>query len=117
MVLNANAERLVWHRAAQIYGSGLGQLLDAAIGSFKRSPGLHGLARLYVQGIGEAGLRALVISLKHRRNVWFYPLPAGVEIRHELRWHLFYVLRRQMIMDGHITDVMVDDHIGADLGL
>lgn len=41
----------------------------------------------------------------------------GVEIRPELRWHLFYALRRKLIFDGHLTDAMVDDHISADLGL
>lgn len=117
LVLIANAERLVWLRAAQIYGPELGHVLDAAIGTFKRSPGLKGLTRLYGQSIGELGLQALLVSLNRGRNIWFYPLPEGVEIRPELRWHLFYALRRKLILDEYLTDAMVDDHISADLGL
>ena len=50
-------------------------------------------------------------------NIWFYPLPGGVEIRPELRWHLFYSLRRKLILDEYLTYAMVDEHISADLGL
>lgn len=114
LVLIANAERLVWLRAAQIYGPELSRFLDAAIGTFKRAPGL---TRLYGQSIGEPGLEALLVSLNRGRNIWFYPLHEGVEIRPELRWHLFYALRRKLILDEYLTDAMVDDHISADLGL
>lgn len=117
LVLIANAERLVWLRAAQVYGPDLGHFLDTAIGTFKRSPGLKGLTRLYEQSIGELGLEALLMSLNRGSKVWFYPLPGGVEICPELRWHLFYSLRRKLILDEYLTDAMVDDHIIADLGL
>lgn len=46
----------VWVRATEYYGSGLEHILDSAISSYKRAPGLESPSRIYAQGLGNEGL-------------------------------------------------------------
>ncbi|MCO8161087.1 hypothetical protein NJC38_02835 [Pseudomonas sp. 21LCFQ010] len=99
--MNTKAEVLVWKLASECYGAGLGQLLAAAIGSYKRPPGLDGLTRIYAENIGADGLKVLVDTLVHHATGRFYVSHGGVEIRLGLRGYLLWFLRQKLVDDGH----------------
>lgn len=107
----------MWARASEHYGSGLERILDSAILSYKRAPGLEPPSRLYAQDIGIQGLEALLSALLRNRAGRFHVLSPGIEIRHSLRFHLLHYLRQRLLDDGQASAMMCDQHLAADLGL
>lgn len=115
--MNTSVETAVWARAFERYGAQLGRMLDAAISSYKRTPGLESPSRLYAQDVGDEGLVALHSALLRSRVGRFYLLCPGIEIRHSLRLHLVRCLRQRLVEDGYASGDMRDHHFATDLGL
>lgn len=116
-ILNTSVETAVWTRATERYGADLGRILDSAISTYQRVPGLESPSRLYAQDIGEEGIDALHQALLRNRASQFHVLNSGIEMRHSLRLHLVYCLRQHLVNDGDATHVMRDQHFAAELGL
>lgn len=110
-------EAVVWVTATERYGSDLERLLDSAVASYKRAPGLEPPSRLYVQDIGPEGLEALHRALLRSPGRRFHVLGPGIEVRHSLRAHLLRYLRGRLLADGYATETMRDQHFAGDLGL
>lgn len=115
--MNTKAEARVWQLASEHYGNDLGDLVSAAIKSFKRSPGLDGLTRIYRRNIGEQALQVLIDALACHAAGRFHVEHGGIEIRVGLRSHLLWFLRQALVDDGHAPSWMRDDHFAGDLGL
>lgn len=115
--MNTSVETAVWARAFERYGVELGRMLDAAISSYRRTPGLESPSRLYAQDIGEEGLGALHSALLRSRVGSFHLLSPGIEVRHSLRLHLVHCLRQRLVEDGYASGDMRDHHFATDLGL
>lgn len=107
----------VWVRATEYDGTDLEHILDSAISSYKRAPGLESPSRLYAQDLGNEGLEALHSALIRSRTSRFHVLNPGIEMRQSLRFHVLHYLRRRLIDDGHATGTIRDQHLAGDLGL
>lgn len=107
----------VWVRATEHYRSDLERILDSAISSYKRAPGLESPSRLYAQDLGIEGLEALHRALLRSRASRFHVLNPGIEMRQSLRLHLLHSLRRRLLDDGQLSGEMRDQHFAIDLGL
>lgn len=116
-VLNTSVETAVWTRATERYGTDLGRILDSAITTYRRPPGLESPSRLYAQDIGEEGIDALRHALLRNRARQFHVLDPGIEMRHSLRLHLVHCLRQHLVKGGDAPGCMRDEHLAADLGL
>ncbi|WP_412764872.1 hypothetical protein [Pseudomonas sp. NGC7] len=115
--MDTSLETAVWARASERYGSELERILDSAISSYKRAPGLEPPSRLYAKDIGTTGLEALFSALLRSRVGRFHVLNPGIEIRHSLRLHLVHSLCRRLLDDGQASEEMRDQHFAIDLGL
>lgn len=115
--MDTSLETAVWARASEHYGSGLERILDSAILSYKRAPGLEPPSRLYAQDIGIQGVEALLSALLRNRAGRFHVLSPGIEIRHSLRLHLVHNLCRRLLDDGQASEAMRDRYFAIDLGL
>lgn len=115
--LKTDAEMQVWMLASEHYGADLGQVVIAAIETFRRRPGLDGLTRVYAQTIGEPGLKVLIDALSRYAVGRLHVANGGVEIRIGLRSHLLWYLRQRLVDDGCAPPRMRDDHFAGDLGL
>ena len=107
----------VWVRATEYYGTDLEHILDSAISSYKRAPGLEAPSRLYAQDLGKEGLGALHRALIRSRASRFHVLNPGIEMRLSLRLHLVHGSRRRLLDDGQASEEMRDQHFAIDLGL
>jgi len=85
------------------YGADVGRILDSAITTYRRSPGLDSLSRLYAQNIGEEGIDALHHALLRNRARQFHVLDPGIEMRHCLRLHLVHCLRTSSMMETRLA--------------
>lgn len=115
--LNTSSESLVWKLASEHYGAALRELLVAAVRSFKRTPGLDGLTRMYGQDIGVQPLALLVDTLANHAPGRFRVEHGGVEIRVSLRSHLLWFLRQSLVDDGYASNRLRDEHFAVDLGV
>ena len=115
--MKTDAEMQVWMLANEHYGVDLGPVVAAAIGTFRRRPGLDGLTWVYAQAIGEPGLKVLIDGLSRYAVGRFGVANGGVQIRNGLRSHLLWYLRQRLVDDGCAPARMRDDHFAGDLGL
>ncbi|SDO46662.1 hypothetical protein SAMN04489798_3025 [Pseudomonas arsenicoxydans] len=92
------------------------RLLERAVGSFKREPGLDPTVRLFASGIGVENIRVLRDVMK-RHDIYAGPSADYVELRSRLKMHLRDHLQLHLMKSGHATDAMKDDQLGRDLGL
>lgn len=67
--MDTSLETAVWARASEHYGSELERILDSAISSYKRAPGLQSPSRLYAKDIGTQGIEALFGALLRGRGI------------------------------------------------
>lgn len=110
-------ERLVWQYAERLYRDKLSDILTTSMADFRRSPGLDGVTRVYVQDVGEHGLIALRTALANNPRIHALPVHGGFELRCCLRSHLLHSLRKRLMDDEHSTGRMRDEHFSTDLGL
>ena len=107
----------VWRSAQQAFdAAAFVRLVDAAVGSFKRDPGVDPTMRLHASGIGAEGVRVLCDVLKSR-DTSAGQTAGCVELRSRLKMHLRRHLQWHLIETGLATDEMKDDYLGRDLGL
>lgn len=107
----------VWRLAQQTCDSAaFVRLIEGAVDSFKRHPGLDHSVRLHASGIGVMGIKVLRDVLK-RRDIYADPTAGYVEVRSRLNMHLRDQLQLHLMKVGLASDEMKADQLGRDLGL
>lgn len=94
-------------------------LIQEAVDSFKRPPGLDPLARLHASDIGPLGIQVLSYVLRSRR-ISSEPtdgLPNYLELRSRLKDHIRCYLQWYLVNGEHVTDEILEDQLDRDLGL
>ncbi|MCS5514898.1 hypothetical protein NWF32_03215 [Pseudomonas qingdaonensis] len=111
-------EARVLNLACMTYTSDLAQLLQEAIGSFKRRPGLDDLTRLHRVTVTQLGFETLGQALaSHPQKAWYVLHSDHIELRWQLRLHLKRYLQERLVHDGYAANAVQDDHFAGDLGL
>ncbi|KPG95943.1 hypothetical protein AEQ67_18530 [Pseudomonas sp. RIT-PI-q] len=94
-------------------------LVQLAVDSFIRSPGLDPLVRLHESDIGLSGIQVLRDALCRRD--FHIKLTADVSglvaLRRRLKDHIRFELQRYLIEHGKANDEMQADQLDRDLGL
>ncbi|RZO10691.1 hypothetical protein EKG40_03750 [Pseudomonas moorei] len=115
-----DVEEAVWRQAQSCYDSEmLCALVNSAVDSYKRLPGLDAPTRLHATSIGQEVAQTLLKILNSKG----YRLGLGVEtagyvnLRYGLRAHLQNTLQRRLMQDGYASEAMTEDLLAKDLGL
>lgn len=92
------------------------RLIEDAVDSYKRAPGLDSLARLHASDIGLQCVQVV------RSVLECWGINAGlslsyVEMRYRLKTHLTYQLQWHLVNQGLATEEMKVNLLGKDLGL
>lgn len=107
----------VWRSAQQACDAvAFVRLVEDAVDSFKRIPGLDPIVRLHASGIGAESIRVLRDALK-RHDIDAGPFASYVELRSRLRMHLSYQLQWHLVKSGLATDEIKEDQLEKNLGL
>ncbi|MHC8314354.1 hypothetical protein [Pseudomonas sp. LB3P31] len=107
----------VWRLVQKLFDApAFERLIQEAVDSYKRAPGLDPLVRLHASHIGLLGAQILRKVLRH------HDADVGltdnyVEIRSRLKTHIAYHLQWHLMKNGHAIDEMKEDHLSKDLGL
>lgn len=110
-------ESQVWRTAQQACSKvSFARLLEEAVASFKRVPGLDPIVRLHTSVIGAESIRVLRDALK-RHDIDAGPTESYVELRSRLRMHLRDHLQSHLMNIGFASDAMKADQLDRDLGL
>lgn len=110
-------ESQVWRTAQQACSKvSFARLLEEAVASFKRVPGLDPIVRLHASRIGAESIRVLRDALK-RHHIDAGPTESYVELRSRLRMHLRDHLQLHLMKIGFASDAMKADQLDRDLGL
>ncbi|WP_397453654.1 hypothetical protein [Pseudomonas sp. NA-150] len=117
--MDIDLENQVWKTATQVYGlTALQHLLEEAIDSFKRPPGLDDRERFYSSNIGALELEVLRRVLGRPRGPTTPSSGDGyVEIRSRLRTHIRRYLQWHLLQSSHASNEMMEDYLSVDLGL
>lgn len=110
-------ESQVWRSAQQACSKvSFARLLEEAVASFKRVPGLDPIVRLHASGIGAESIRVLRDVLERSDND-AGPFASHVELRSRLRMHLRDHLQSHLMKIGLASDAMKADQLERDMGL
>lgn len=110
-------ESQVWRTAQQACSKvSFARLLEEAVASFKRVPGLDPIVRLHASRIGAESIRVLRDALKHH-DIDAGPTESYVELRSRLRIHLRDHLQLHVIKMSFASDELKADLLERDLGL
>ncbi|MGE8068848.1 hypothetical protein [Pseudomonas sp. NPDC089569] len=92
------------------------QLIDDAVCSYKRKPGLDTLVRLHASDVGLTCIRTLQDVLKlHGIDVG--NSESYIELRLRLKTHLRDHVQWYLVENGIAGDALKDDQLAKDLGL
>jgi hypothetical protein len=107
----------VWRSAQQACDKvAFARLVEEAVASFKRVPGLDPIMRLHASEMSAEGIRVLREALKHH-DIDAGPSADYVELRSRLRTHLRDHLQLHLMKTGFASDEMKADQLDRDLGL
>lgn len=110
-------ESQVWRTAQQSFDAvAFVRLVEDAVDSFKRIPGLDPIVRLHASAIGAENTRVLRDALK-RHDIDAGPFASHVGLRSRLRMHLRDHLQSHLMKIGFASDAMKADQLDRDLGL
>lgn len=118
--MDSELESKVWRSVQQACDiATFAQLIEQAVDSFKRLPGLDPLVRLHASDIGQPGIQVLrdvlrrgAINSGSSGHAFGY-----VELRSRLKEHLRCQLQWHLVKRGLAVDQMKEDQLGRDLGL
>lgn len=110
-------ESQVWRTAQQACSKvSFARLLEEAVASFKRVPGLDPIVRMHASGIGSESIRVLRDALK-RHHIDAGQTESYVALRSRLRMHLRDHLQLHVMKIGFASGAMKADQLDRDLGL
>jgi len=92
------------------------QLIDDAVCSYKREPGLDSLVRLHASSIGLNGVRTLH-EVMQLRGFDAGGTEGYVELRQRLKTHLRDQLQWHLVMSELAGDEIKENQLEKDLGL
>jgi hypothetical protein len=102
----------VWRSAQQACSKvSFARLLEEAVASFKRVPGLDPIVRLHASVIGAESIRVL-----RDADIDAGPFASHVELRPRLRMHLRDHLQSHLMKLGFASDAMKTDQLERDRG-
>lgn len=108
-------ETQIWQYAAAHYGESLTSIVNDALSSFRRAPGLDSLSRIHQTDVGASAFSVLHDVLPQTNT----PRPDAtfVHIRQQLRAHLSYHVLKRLVEDNAVPAVLSDRLLAIDLGL
>lgn len=117
--MDTHLERNVWLTAQDSCSSTeLVRLIDEAVVSFRRAPGLDPMSRLHTSSIGRNADEVLQSVLSHCRVEFTADtVPSYIGLRTRLQEHVRRYLQWHLIHDGQASEPMQEDQLAADLGL
>lgn len=115
--MNPPSESDVFIMAADVFGPKLADEIGRALWNYRRKPGLDDLGRIHRNAIGCAAFTALTQALSLSPSARYYEYDGCVEVRMQLRWHLYGHLVKKLIDGGYATGAMRDTGFSGDLGL
>lgn len=107
----------VWRIASEM--DSLEAVLSAWLDSYVRRPGMDDLVRVTPDCVGERAYAALRRALleKSRRFVWYYDHGWHIELSKRLLGYLQRSLQRQILANGHVSEVLAEDLLAHDVGV
>jgi hypothetical protein len=114
-VLKVEQEAQVWLCATEHYRAGLTSIVNDAVTSYRRKPGLDSLTRVYKQDVGAAVFGVLE-SVLPQTNV---PRTDSnyIHVRQQLRSHVSYHVLKCLVDDQLAPAELWDALLSIDLGL
>lgn len=107
----------VWRSAQQACDAvAFVRLVEDAVDSFKRVPGLDPIVRLHASVIGAESIKVLRDALE-RSDIDAGPFASHVELRSRLRMYLRDHLQWHLMKIGFASDAMKADQLERDMGL
>ncbi|WP_210558318.1 MULTISPECIES: hypothetical protein [unclassified Pseudomonas] len=111
-------EEAVWEQAQACYDlDTFYVLLDGAVDSYKRPPGLDTSTRLHATSIGVEATQMLMTILSSKGHRPGIEAAGYVSLRYGLRVHLQNTLQRRLVEDGYASEAIKEDLLVNDLGL
>lgn len=111
-------EHEVWRLTQEHFPVEMDNLLERALGGYRRSPGYAGLTRIHPEQIGEEGIKALIRAVsKHPHSHAEIGFPGYVELRAPLRAHLCRYLQRFLIDHSRATEPVLEAYLAVEVGL
>lgn len=113
--LKIEQEAQIWQYAAAYYRESLISIVNDALSSFRRSPGLDSLSRIHQADVGASAFSVLHEVLPQTNT----PRPDAtfVHIRQQLRAHLSYHVLKRLVEDNAVPAELSDRLLAIDLGL
>ena len=116
--LDIGFEGRIWRKAADVFGTGLQNLLEEGLNSFKRQPGLDHPMRLHVSNIGTSGMKAFRAAMTgHIAPKDTAQSVEYVNVRPRLRTHLRRHLQWELMQSGEFADEVGEAYFAEVLGL
>lgn len=113
--MEVEQETLVWLSAVSHFGAALTAIVDDAVSSFRRRPGLDSLTRIYKADVGAQAFTALELVLP-KANVP-NTQTSYLHIRQQLRSHVTYQVLKRLVDDWAAPPELRDTFFSIDLGL
>lgn len=112
--LEVEQEALVWLSAVSHFGAALTAIVDNAVSSFRRKPGLDSLTRIYKTNVGAQAFTVLefVVPKTNLPNA----ATSYLHIRQQLRSHLTYQVLKRLLDDQAAPPELRDIFLSIDLG-
>jgi hypothetical protein len=117
--MDYSLESRIWASAREAFSrEAFAKMIEGAVCSYRRQPGLSSIERIHVSDVGEVGLLALRKALSD-----VHYLPPGepnlgfVTLRAPLRAHIYYFLQWQVIQTGFFPELVAVDQLERDLNL
>ncbi len=116
--LEIDIEGRIWRKACDVFGARMQFILEEALRSFKRQPGLDEPTRLHESQISPFGLQVLGDAMAAYHGDVNAPGDTGyLNIRSRLRAHLSRHLQWQLMQLPESGDELSEDYLATDLGL
>ncbi|WP_426115657.1 hypothetical protein [Pseudomonas sp. DSP3-2-2] len=117
-MLGIDIEGRIWQKACEVFGARMQFILEEALRSFKRQPGLDEPTRLYASQVSPRGLQVLGDAMAAYYGNVNAPRGTGyLNIRSRLRAHLSRHLQWQLMQFPELGDEFSEDYLATDLGL
>ena len=118
LAMDLHVEREVWRLLQEHFPAEMDDLLEGALGSYRRSPGYSALTRIHPEQVGAEGLKCLIGAVsKHPHSQAEIRSPGYVELRAPLRAHLCRYLQRFLIDHSRATEPVMEAYLALEVGL
>jgi hypothetical protein len=117
--MDYSLESKIWNEAqATFAGEAFSRVVEHAVSSYRRRPGISSIERIHVSDVGEVGLQALRKALSDVHHLPpDEPNIGFVTLRTPLRAHIYYFLQWQVIQIGSSPELIAVDQLERDLNL